>query len=78
MRILNPRSSGSRIPLLVIDREIKFGFYLQANLPWGYHVVAHPRPYFSRRNRTPQGPYYTPPFGLYIQVPFIWARWGCA
>lgn len=50
MRLLNPRSSESVVPLLVIDRKMKFGFFLQVKRP----------------------------FGLYIRLPFVWARWGSA
>ena len=50
MKLLNPKSSESKIPLLVIDKKIKFGFFLQLKAP----------------------------FGLYIRLPFIFARWGSA
>jgi hypothetical protein len=50
MKIINPKSSESPFPLLIIDAKIKFGFFLQINKP----------------------------FGLYIRLPFIFARWGSA
>jgi hypothetical protein len=50
MKLINPKSSESRLPLLVVDSKIKFGFFVQ-------------------RGR---------PFGLYIRLPFVMARWGCA
>ena len=50
MKLLNPKSSESKIPLLVIDGQFKFGFFLQTKAP----------------------------FGLYIRLPFIFARWGSA
>ena len=50
MKLINPKSSESIFPLLVIDTKIKFGFFLQLK----------------------------PPFGLYIRLPFIFARWGSA
>ena len=56
-KLLNPRSSESRIPLLVIDSRWKWGFYFQMARP---------------------GAKYKKCFGLYLRVPFIMARWGCA
>jgi hypothetical protein len=50
MKLINPKSSESRLPLLVADRKFKVGFFLQAKAP----------------------------FGLYIRVPFLFARWGSA
>lgn len=50
MKLLNPKSSESKVPLLVIDSKFKFGFFFQGGKP----------------------------FGLYIRLPFVFARWGCA
>ncbi len=50
MKVISPRSSESKFPLLIIDRKIKFGFFLQ---------ISHP-------------------FGLYIRIPCVMARWGSA
>lgn len=50
LALISPRSSESRIPLVVVDSSLKFDFYFQ----------------------------WRGCFGLYIRLPFIFLRWGCA
>lgn len=71
MKLLNPKSSESWIPYLVLDKQIKFGFFLQVMTWWGCITA------FGWRIHRPKigG---RPPFGLYIRLPFVMARWGCA
>lgn len=71
-KVLNPRSSESWIPLFVIDRKIKFGFFLQQMTPLGLLTV-HSWHFYLNRSKKGH-----PPFGLYIRIPFMFWRWGCA
>jgi hypothetical protein len=38
MKLLNPKSSESIVPLLIIDRTIRFGFFLQVRAPFGLYI----------------------------------------
>jgi len=74
IKVLNPKSSESWIPFLVIDSRFKFGFFLQVMTRWGLILYKGRGQglYFIREQKG------WPPFGLYIRLPFVFARWGCA
>lgn len=38
MKIINPKSSENIIPLIVADKKIKFGFFLQCGKPFGLYI----------------------------------------
>lgn len=38
IKVLNPKSSESRIPFFVIDSRIHFGFFLQMQDPFGLYI----------------------------------------
>jgi len=38
MKILNPKSSESIVPLLIVDKKIKFGFFIQLQSPFGFYI----------------------------------------
>lgn len=38
IKVLNPKSSESIIPFFVIDAQIKFGFFLQTQEPFGLYI----------------------------------------
>jgi hypothetical protein len=74
MKILNPKSSESWIPFVVIDRKVKFGFILQVMTRWGL-ILYKGKGQGLHFIRDMKG---WPPFGLYIRLPFILFRWGAA
>lgn len=38
IKVLNPKSSESWIPFFVIDSEIRFGWFLQIQEPFGLYI----------------------------------------